>query len=584
MTTTRTTLAGAAAAAAAAVAAALLAATPARTQDPAVPEPRNTRHALVIGIGEYADPAVPALKGVVHDMLSARRMARAMAVADERITVLRDHEATAERIRAEIAALQQRVADGDRVFVYFSGHGTRWYDETVQRDACTEGLLAADGRAITNVEMGRLLAPLAQRADKMLVFYDACYSGGVAGAPFRTRSLRLGDELVTPKFTRAGAPEFCAQPSNFRTRSLALVMQQAQALPQNVVHVAASRPDEVSFDSSAVGGFATVAWRDCLLGQARDLDGSGAITVDEITRCAQAKVTAALAGQPGILGQQLMVAGNPAFVPAWMGAAFALPAAAAAVAMPATAAAPATPAAPAPPSTPSATAVTAATLPAVTAPASPALTPAPAPLPAITLLALAPESPTALLLAPPAAPAATAAPASPVRPAAILAELHGQRDGQRGVAAAARQSRLRIGSDTLQLDVTPARDGYLYVALAGSDGRSLYLLYPNALDTDNRVRAGRRVTLPGPRWELVAGGPPGTETLLVMVSDAPRDLATLAQEPSGPFMRTLLDADGRARLQWVLGNGTPRAGCGRPGAPSCSDAFGSALLTVEAVP
>ncbi|MBX3599298.1 MAG: DUF4384 domain-containing protein [Rubrivivax sp.] len=565
------------AAMAAAGAAMLLAAAPARTQDPAVPEPRNTRHALVIGIGDYADPEVPPLKGVVHDMVSARRMARAMAVADERITVLRDHEATADRIRAEIAALQQRVADGDRVFVYFSGHGTRWYDETVQRDACTEGLLAADGRAITNIEMGRLLAPLAQRADKMLVFYDACYSGGVAGAPFRTRSLRLGDEIVTPKFTRAGAPEFCAQPSNFRTRSLALVMQQAQALPQNVVHVAASRPDEVSFDSSAVGGFATVAWRDCLLGQARDLDGSGAITVDEITRCAQSKVTAALAGQPGILGQQLMVAGNPAFVPAWMGAAFAAPAAAAAVGAAAAPTALAGTTASAPP----ATAVTAASLPGVAAAAAPAIAPGPAPLPVDMLPAPgALPAPSALLLAPPPAPVVPAAPASP---AAILAELHGQRDGQRAVVATARQSRLRIGSDTLQLDVTPARDGYLYIALAGSDGRSLVLLYPNALDGDNRVRAGRRVTLPGPRWELVAGGPPGTETLLVMVSDAPRDLATLAQEPSGPFMRTLLDADGRARLQWVLGHGTPRAGCGRPGAPSCSDAFGSALLTVESV-
>lgn len=547
----------------AAAAGALLVAVPARTQDAATPEPRNTRHALVIGIGEYADPEVPALKGVVHDMLSARRMARAMAVPDERITVLRDHEATAGRIRAEIAALQQRVADGDRVFVYFSGHGTRWYDETVHRDACTEGLLAADGRAITNVEMGRLLAPLAQRADKMLVFYDACYSGGVAGAPFRTRSLRLGDELVTPKFTRAGAPEFCSQPSNFRTRSLALVMQQAQALPQNVVHVAASRPDEVSFDSSAVGGFATVAWRDCLLGQARDLDASGAITVDEITRCAQAKVDTALAGQPGILGQQLTVAGNPAFVPAWMNAAFAAPAAASAAT--------------------AVTAVTAATLPGVAASAAPALAPAPAPLPAITLPALAAGTPTAALLAPPAAPTAPV-PAPAASPAAILAELHGQRDGQRSVVAAARPQRLRIGSDTLQLELTPARDGYLYVALAGSDGRSLYLLYPNALDGDNRVRAGQRVTLPGPRWELVAGGPPGTETLLVLVSDAPRDLGALAQEPSGPFLRTLLDAEGRARLQWVLGNGTPRTGCGRPGAPSCSDAFGSALLTVEAVP
>jgi hypothetical protein len=46
-------------------------------------------------------------------------------------------------------------------------------------------------------------------------------------------------------------------------------------------------------------------------------------------------------------------------------------------------------------------------------------------------------------------------------------------------------------------------------------------------------------------------------------------------------MKTLLDEAGRARLQWVLGNGTPAAGCGLAGAPSCSDAFGAALLQVE---
>jgi len=482
-----------------------------------LPAERNTRHALIIGIGEYLDPDIPTLKGMRHDMVSARRMAAAMAVPDANIRLLRDQEATADRIRSEITALQARMADGDRVFVYYSGHGTRWFDEKIKQDDCVEGLMAADGKVLTNVEMGERLAPLAQRADKMLVFYDACFSGGVAGAPFRTRSLRIGDEVVTPKFTRVGAPEQCAKPSNFRTRSLALVMQQQQALPQNVVHVAASRPDEVSFDSSTQGGFATASWRDCLLGQAKDLDGSGAITVDEVTRCAQAKVTSGLAGQPGILGQQMTVVGNASFVPAWMGAAFAAPAAPPAVA---------------------------------------------------TVVAV---------------PSVVSVAARVATPAEILTELHQQRDGARRVVATSRKSQLKIGTDLLEIDVTPARDGYLYIALAGSDGKSLYLLYPNDLATDNRVRAGQRVALPGKGWEVVAGGPAGLETLLVMVTDAPRDLRALGSEKSGPFMKTLLDAGGRARLQWILSNGTPVQGCGKPGAASCSDAFGAALLKIQAV-
>ena len=154
----------------------------------------------------------------------------------------------------------------------------------------------------------------------------------MVGAPLRTRSFTLAGEQITSEFTRAGAPELCAQPSNFRTRSLTATLQQAQAtdlgqrVAQNVVHVAASRPDEVSFDSSTHGGFATASWRDCLLGLTQDLDGSGAITADEVTRCAQAKIDRALAGQPGISSQQMTVAGNPAFVPAWMGESFAAPA------------------------------------------------------------------------------------------------------------------------------------------------------------------------------------------------------------------------------------------------------------------
>ncbi len=506
-------------------AAALLAATAlaAAAQAPpaAPPAERNTRHALIIGIGEYADPQVPALKGVVHDMDSARRMARAMAVPEAQMRVLRDREATAARIRQEITALQQRMADGDRLFVYFSGHGTRAYDEATREDGCTEGLLAADGQVLTNVEIGQRLAPITRRADKVLVFYDACFSGGVAGEPFRTRSLAQGPAQVTPKFTRAGAPEACSRPSNFQSRSLGTQLGAHRALVQNVVHIAASRPDEVSFDNSASGGYATVAWRDCLLGAASDADGSGAVTVDEITACAQARVNRGLEGLPGITGQRMTVAGNPRFVPAWMGAAFA-----------------------------------------AEAPSAPPAVPAPAPA------------------APPAPPPA---PQRLATPAEILAELHAQRDGSRAVAASARQPRLKIGRDLLQLGITPARDGHLYIALAGSDGKSLLLLYPNSLSPATAVKGGQTLTLPGPGWEVVAGGPAGTETLLVMVTDAPRDLSILAKAKAGPFMKTLLDPEGRSRLQAVLSNGTPAAGCGTAGRPPCSDAFGAALVTLQSV-
>ena len=526
---------------------ALALAAAAQAPSPSQPSERNTRHALIIGIGEYADPQVPKLEGVVHDMDSARRMARAMAVPEANMRIVRDREATAARIRQEIAGLEQRMADGDRLFVYFSGHGTRWFDEATRNDGCTEGLLATDGQVLTNVEIGQRLAPITRRADKVLVFYDACFSGGVAGEPFRTRSLAVDAARVTPKFTRAGAPEACSRPSNFISRSLGTQLGASRAMTQNVVHIAASRPDEVSFDNSAKGGYATVAWRDCLLGQATDTDGSGAITVDEITACAQARVNKGLQGQPGISGQRLTLAGNQRFVPAWMGAAFVADAVAAAPA-------------PAP------------------AAIAPVPVPAPAPAPAVTSTPAPVQAP-----ATPAPPPPAPAPQRLATPAEILGEVHAQRDGSRAVTAQARQPRLKIGRDLLQLDITPARDGHLYIALAGSDGKSLYLLYPNALAQDTAVKAGQTLTLPGPGWEVASAGPAGTETLLVMVTDAPRDLSILAKAKAGPFMKTLLDPEGRSRLQAVLSNGTPSAGCGKPGRPACSDAFGATLVTVRSV-
>ena len=469
-----------------------------------------SRHALIIGIGQYSNPAISSLGGVQHDMDSARRMAQSMGIPAQNMHFVRDGAATVDEITAQIKALDQRLQPGDRVFVYYSGHGTRWHEPDAPEGVCTEGLVATDGQVLSNKMVSQLLAPVAAKADKMMVFYDACFSGGVAGKPFLTRSLKLGAANLTPKVVSKGSGDACFLPSNFRTRSLSTALQQQGGLPQNVVHIAASRPDEVSFDNSKEGGLATTAWRDCLLGQAQDLDGSGAITVDEITRCAQTQLDSNLANASGVLGQHMTLGGNQQFVPAWIKAAFA------------------------------------------SAPATP-----------------------------------TPVAAKPLPPAALLAEIHAQRDGRRQLAALADQTALTIGKDALQLHITPDRDGYLYLALAGSDGESLYLLYPNQLDGDNRVQGGKTVQLPRSSWRITAGGPAGNNTLLVLLSDTPRDLSRLKGESAGPFVHTLLDGEGRSLLQQTLASGKCQADqplrnlqVGR----SCSDSFAAALLTIREQP
>lgn len=506
--------------------------------------PKASRHALIIGIGEYSISGVSPLKGVSKDMQSATTIAQTMSVPMENITYLRDRTATANEIRTAIQDLNNRVRPGDRVFVYYSGHGTRWMSDS-NTNQCMEGLLASDGQAVTNTEISDLLSPIAQKTDKLMVFYDACHSGGIVNQPMRTRSIQMAGLTLTPKFSGTVSPEACAKPSNMRTRSLSSELNSRGVLPDNIVSIAASRPDEVSFDNPNSGGMATVAWRDCMLGKAKDLDSSGSLSVEEITSCAQTSLNQSLAQYPDILGQHMTIGGNKAFIPSFLVAS-------------AVRVAPETP---------------------------PDSAPAPAPVAAPTPVASSSNVPSA-------APALPAPSVLPIQPADLLKQIHAQRDASRPLTVSANPSVMRILQDPLKLSIQSSRAGYVYVALAGSDQKSLYLLYPNTLAGNNRIEAGQTIELPQAGWRITAAGPKGTDTVLVMVADSPRDLSTLEGDKVGPFVKTLLNPEGKNRLQWLLGNSenADQKACQVGGntrnlavSEACSDSFASALVQVQEV-
>jgi len=56
--------------------------------------PKASRHALIIGIGEYSSQGITSLKGVKNDMQSAQLIAQTMSIPDENIRYLRDEQAT----------------------------------------------------------------------------------------------------------------------------------------------------------------------------------------------------------------------------------------------------------------------------------------------------------------------------------------------------------------------------------------------------------------------------------------------------------------------------------------------------------
>jgi len=536
---------------------------------PLVAQERVGRHALIIGVSQYQNPDASPLKGVPYDVISAGKIADAMGIPRSNQIVLQDDKADKASIIRELDGLAKRVAPGDRVLVYFSGHGTRWPDA---QGKCMEGLYPYDGQSITHAEFAQHISPLSKIADKLITIVDACHSGGVVAG--KTRSLR-GGQLSAKFFSKgdSGRAQDCSKPTNFKARGLFDNVTRLGALQENTVEIAAALPDEQSWDDPGGGGLATQGIRDCLLGAAKDLDGSGGINLSEIQQCAQKFVNDRVAQQPkeaGYLPHTITVLGNKNLIPV-------------AVTKPPVQERPKPPVVaikpPEPFNPPAADPVkptTVQTVAVVTPP--PAITtepvkpiqivepPKPAPVPVKPPEVARPPEPVKPPPEPPVSP--------PIASLATIKDVFAQRDPRFEVKATPAQTKIAIGKEGLKLTVQAKRDGYLYVVLLGSDRESFYLLYPNGYDSNNKIKANKPMTLPTPGWSVKAGGPAGKDELLVLVSDSPRDLKALSlSEPTSaaPFTYALTDLGGRAALiDFLTGRGVQ----GR------SESFGAAMFSV----
>jgi len=522
----------------------------------ALAQQASYRSALIIGVGEYGYSGATPLHGVKHDMVSAAKIASAMGIPENNVKYLRNSQATKTNILEALKQLGESAGEGSRTFVYFSGHGTRQQ----AGNECVEGLLTYEGSTITNQEFAGATQKIAKSSDKFITLVDACHSEGVV--PPKTRTL-LQDKL-TPKFhMKSGTSgDACSVISNYKTRSLLPEVTKLGALKENFVQVSSSRPDEVSFDEPDKGGLATQGIRDCLLGQAKDTNQSGAVTLEEVQQCAQRFVDGRLKNIPGIKPHQITVTGNRNLIP---------------VQRPPTVVATATPPVEPPkpafvPPTPPVVVATPAPPP---PPPPPPATPAPPPPPPPAAPAPAPQ---VITQAPPA-PAPEPEKLPPAEPVlaslATLKDIEQQSNPRRVVEVKLSKPVMKIGKDSLDLSIKSSHEGFIYMILLGSDAKSFYVLYPNGLDKNNKIKAGQTVRIPKPDWEVKAAGPAGTNNLLVMVSDTPRKLNTLVMaEPtaSEPFTYALNDIGGRSALINFLTTSDGR-----------SESFGAKLVSIKEV-
>jgi hypothetical protein len=154
----------------------------------------------------------------------------------------------------------------------------------------------------------------------------------------------------------------------------------------------------------------------------------------------------------------------------------------------------------------------------------------------------------------PVAPVIPTSPPSvdaPLASLATLKDIEAQRNPIRKVDIKLAKKTLKINQDYLDLQIKSSHDGYLYLVLLGSDMKSFYMLYPNKLDGNNRIQAGKTINLPNQTWQIKAAGPAGVDHILVMVADSERDLKTLealGADKNSPFVYALNNPSGRSAI------------------------------------
>ncbi len=174
--------------------------------------------ALLVGIGQYQNNLedLPNLPGIDVDIQRMKKAAILLGYESEQIMVLQDQNATADNVEKAIRNWLGQAGINDHILFYFSGHGTRVYDESadevdgVDEVLCFHDLemVHKDGKysfegVITDDRFQVILRQLT--SENILIVLDHCFSGT------STKALNFNDNVkdtlyVSKAFQYIGMP------------------------------------------------------------------------------------------------------------------------------------------------------------------------------------------------------------------------------------------------------------------------------------------------------------------------------------------------------------------------------------------
>ncbi|MBK9727087.1 MAG: tetratricopeptide repeat protein [Saprospiraceae bacterium] len=150
----------------------------------------NNNYAVVVGISDYQDPGIPDLRFADKDAEAFANYLRSPAggsLDNDHMKVLLNEKATMAQFGIALDWLMESAKEGDKVIIYFSGHGD------VEKKTLTQPgfLLCWDAPARVYISGGAFALPMLQEVvstisiqnkAKVMVITDACRSGKLAGS------------------------------------------------------------------------------------------------------------------------------------------------------------------------------------------------------------------------------------------------------------------------------------------------------------------------------------------------------------------------------------------------------------------